>query len=647
MEFSHQQNVELRLAQIRSALVELTDIQTQLHSNASESKSDIQASFSRQLETLRSREVYLLSQVDTLLHIKQERLHLQVESLKKELGALEVLRDQAGSLGKGVALQDIEDIMKRIQQMQLVPEEDANVEFDGDAKQLKKAIMSFGSINPKRQRLDKEGIMGPFEQFAGCQVWLMKTPKSGLGTKDDTPDIVFPIFLEKQDTSVWLRRDQEGEDGFAMVTSSGSEKSDDDDDDNDSFVVVANDRQAEQIKQSFDRQFASILNSPNVQWIRPASSKTPTVGVSRHQQNKPSSYYRPSGSTKDWLRKPPAQETQAMDTQASSPICSPSQVPAKPIEIEDLAELACVQDSSSGAPNPCGPKTSPVPHKQRNQEKPSSCCSSSSPKPTSAKLPTTVDIDQVCKGNEKCQTFDECLCDDNCADVAMRGTGFSGVPESSKNQWLIRTPPGPSTSKGVESEDKNGKPATLDEEMPKDDLVKDWLASKTTPSGGNYESKIVSSFLKWQLEENPTWLMKEEDQKPSQSVQQQPSTIIDRNAVDQWLLHKAEEGLEEMVVDNKNSSEDTKKQSEWLFPRSLQPDISDLKVPAGDSSSRSWLQKGRDQSNNQSSLTESKQDVLQEKWLMKQAFGRGVPSPRASGFPYYGASVDVNQWLKK
>ena len=74
-----------------------------------QTKSSIQSSFSRQQESLRSREVHLLTQVDTLLQVKQEQLQHQAEGLRRELGALEVLVDQA----RGVELQEIQDIMKR------------------------------------------------------------------------------------------------------------------------------------------------------------------------------------------------------------------------------------------------------------------------------------------------------------------------------------------------------------------------------------------------------------------------------------------------------------------------------------------------------------------------------------------------------
>lgn len=284
--------------------------------------------------------------------------------------------------------------------------------------------------------------------------------------------------------------------------------------------------------------------------------------------------------------------------------------------------MSCVQDTPSGAPGPCGPKTSPRPRTQRNQK--NSCCSS---KQTPAKT-TDVNIDEVCKGNEKCKTFEECLCDDNCADTA-RG-GFNGVPESSKNQWLAKKPAG---EENIAVESKDVQQTRPEEELPKEDFVKEWLVSKTTPQQ-DYESVILTAFLKWQLEEKPVWLKKDSAQQKS-----------DQTSVSQWLFKKAEPQAEPMVVDNKNSSEDAPMKSEWLLPRLSGFATTAFKVPTHDSSS--WLLKGKDDSVPQDSKMETKEDDLQEKWLIKQTSGGSALPPKAGGFPFFNIPTGINQWLKQ
>ncbi len=64
-----------------------------------QAKSDIHSSISRQLETLRSREVWLLNQVDIIRHIKEERLQGQLACLLHELGGLQHLMQIAQSCG--------------------------------------------------------------------------------------------------------------------------------------------------------------------------------------------------------------------------------------------------------------------------------------------------------------------------------------------------------------------------------------------------------------------------------------------------------------------------------------------------------------------------------------------------------------------
>ncbi|XP_041452430.1 nuclear receptor coactivator 4-like [Lytechinus variegatus] len=603
MDMSHQKtvlhNLELRLAHIRAALSELTDIQTELQKNATESKNNIQANFSRQLENLRTREVYLVNQVDTLLQVKQEHLHLQADSLKKELGALQALQEHTRSAKKAVDLQDIEDIMKRFQEFHLEPEENGILEFVSDPKRLKKCILTYGSINPKRfcpSKDDVQGeprqIMAPFEKYACDKVWL--TPNGSSGIKNGTTHTVFPIFQENQDAEGWLAKDHD----IPVMETCQSEKSDDD---QDSFVMIPKEHE-QSSRSTILSQFASILNSPNIQWIR-RTPKTDGSGASCQQLNKPA-YYSPSGGTKGWLKK----ET-----------CHPSQVPVKPIEIEDLAEMACVQDTPSGAPSPCGPKTRPRQRTQRNQK--NTCCSS---KPVQATT-TDVNIDDVCKGNEKCKTFDECLCDENCADTAKGG--FDGLPESSKNRWLSKG------QAGEENRAQEAKDARPEEELPKEDFVKEWLAKKTAPEEG-YESVIISSFLKWQLEEKPAWLKKGDfAQKKS-----------DQTSISQWLFKKTEAPTEPMVVDNKEICEDAPLKTEWLLPRSPASDGPALKVPTHDSTS--WLLKGKNENLPQESKMDTNQDGLQEKWLIKQTTG-GFALPTNSGFTFASIPKGINQWLKQ
>ena len=287
--------------------------------------------------------------------------------------------------------------------------------------------------------------------------------------------------------------------------------------------------------------------------------------------------------------------------------------------------MACVQDTPSGAPNPCGPKTVPRPWVQRNQEKTTCCSSKQAPANYAA-----VNINEVCKGNEKCKTFEECLFEENCADAAMGG--FRGIPESSKNQWLAKKPEEGEKNRTAES--KDAELTRPDEEMPKEDFVKEWLASKTTPTQ-DYESAILSSFLKWQLDEKPVWLKKEIP------TQQQP----DQTSVSQWLFKKADAGDEPMVVDNKKSSEDVVMKSEWLLPRSLPSDTFVFKVPAQDSTV--WLLKAKEDDVPQGSKMDTKQDVLQEKWLMKPTLGGSTFPSKPSLFPFFNAPTGINQWLKQ
>ena len=59
-----------------------------MYNISSQVKGQIQTATSRQLETLRSREVWLLSQVDVIESVKDRVLQLQEEQLNRALGSL-------------------------------------------------------------------------------------------------------------------------------------------------------------------------------------------------------------------------------------------------------------------------------------------------------------------------------------------------------------------------------------------------------------------------------------------------------------------------------------------------------------------------------------------------------------------------------
>ena len=81
-----------------------------------QAKSDIHSSISRQLETLRSREVWLLNQVDTIRHIKEDSLQGQLACLLHELGGFQHLMQMAQSCSSNSDLkQEFEETLSRLE----------------------------------------------------------------------------------------------------------------------------------------------------------------------------------------------------------------------------------------------------------------------------------------------------------------------------------------------------------------------------------------------------------------------------------------------------------------------------------------------------------------------------------------------------
>ena len=182
--------------------------------------------------------------------------------------------------------------------------------------------------------------------------------------------------------------------------------------------------------------------------------------------------------------------------------------------------------------------------------------------------------------------------------------------------------------------DEDKQPATPDQEMARDDYVKEWLVSQTSPTT-THLSPILASFLKWQLDDGQSWLRKGE---AGDSPQHQESPEQTK-----WLLKKVEASEQ----DNKMTSDKQNNLTEWLSPGSYSCNFNYFKAPQPAGDTNSWLQKEKTPSSPGTSMKDSKdEDALQEKWLLKEAFGMS-PLPSPPSFTYFSTPVTANQWLKK
>ncbi|XP_059141598.1 uncharacterized protein LOC131929424 [Physella acuta] len=134
-----------RVLQLESAIKRLDSVKKHLNRNASDIKAKIHASVSRNLECLRVREVSLLSQVDNVLSVKEETLQQQQARLNQALG---VLKTGLSMVQEDTASErQLADTLKKLNRVELSPEETPYISFRADHVELRDSIMNYGRVD--------------------------------------------------------------------------------------------------------------------------------------------------------------------------------------------------------------------------------------------------------------------------------------------------------------------------------------------------------------------------------------------------------------------------------------------------------------------------------------------------------------------
>ncbi|KAK7002834.1 hypothetical protein BgiMline_004249, partial [Biomphalaria glabrata] len=134
-----------RISQLENAIKRLDSVKKHLYRNASDIKAEIHANVSRNLECLRGREVSLLGQVDTVLGLKEETLQQQQARLNQALGILQT--------GLAMVLEDtaphnyLADTLKKLDKVELSPEETPYISFRADHVGLRDSILNYGRVD--------------------------------------------------------------------------------------------------------------------------------------------------------------------------------------------------------------------------------------------------------------------------------------------------------------------------------------------------------------------------------------------------------------------------------------------------------------------------------------------------------------------
>jgi len=375
--------------------------------NAKQASYNIRCAISRHLESVRRRETWLLEQVDVLEGAKEVRLAQQAQDLTARCATLQAyLACLDGNRMRNVT-QKIEKAVQNLPPLELDPVETSHLSFQADVATLRDAIRQFGLVDSvedacqvifegEEHHLCDEPCVEQTSPPPASQ-WLFRQE-----TNDEMPSVqqlTFPPFQEGLDLDQWLSADQAPLHQYLQ--------SDMEEDVDPSIEVLSLPRSSWSditpfLPSHVSNLFLEVAASPRESWLKDEQDASLTTSYEAVE-----GFTTASDNMDNWLLKD-------SDEKNCGDACKCAVTTS--YEIEELDRMQCT--TTSPVSKYISEMTSD-PHSWLKQDTTTDdrmmmVDDDDEKDVDDHEISVAQGITHLCKANETCKTFADCLCDENC-----------------------------------------------------------------------------------------------------------------------------------------------------------------------------------------------------------------------------------------